>query len=144
MTLRMEYWKIAPEELKALLALQQKSKAGLDAVLFELVCLRISQINGCSFCVDMHSSQARRLDVNDRHLAGLSTWRRTPFFSPAERAALDWAERLTEVTDGVPLDTPFASLREHFSDAQVVALTFSVAVMNAMNRIAIGFAREPL
>jgi AhpD family alkylhydroperoxidase len=142
-SIRLEYWRAAPDEFKALLSAQLRLKAGLDSKLVDLVSLRVSQINGCPFCVDLHAAELRKAGEIERRVEGLVVWRNTSFFSAAEQAALEWAERLTSLRDAEPLDAAYDALRPHFSDRQIAVLTFVVAQMNAMNRIAIGFGRKP-
>jgi AhpD family alkylhydroperoxidase len=141
-SIRLEYWRAAPDEFKALLSAQLRLKAGFDPILFELVSLRVSQINGCPFCVDLHAGELRKAGEIDRRVEGLAVWRNATFFSAAEQAALGWAERLTTLRDAEPLGAAYDALRPHFSDRQIAVLTFAVAQMNAMNRIAIAFGRK--
>jgi AhpD family alkylhydroperoxidase len=142
-SIRLEYWRAAPDEFKTLLSAQLRLKAGFDPKLFDLVSLRVSQINGCPFCIDLHAGELRKAGEIDRRVEALFGWRNTNCFSAAERAALGWAERLTNLRDAEPLDGAYDALRPHFSDRQIAVLTFAVAQMNAMNRIAIGFGRKP-
>jgi len=143
MSTRLEYWEIAPNEYRALISLSLRLRAALEPRLSDLVLLRVSQMNGCSFCVDSHASEARKAGESERRLAALPVWRDTPFFSAPERAALEWAERLTHLRDRGRLDEPYDALRPHFSERQIAVLTFSISFMNAMNRVAIGFGRGP-
>jgi len=140
----MEYWRTLPDEFRGLMALQVRLKTGFDPKLFELVSLRVAQISECPFCVDLHGTEARKAGETERRIGALVVWRDTPFFSPPERAALEWAERLTRLGESRSLDEPYAALQAHFSDRQIAQLTFSIAVMNAMTRIAIGFGRTPV
>jgi len=141
--LRLEYWSIAPQEYRATCAVLLKLKDGLDPRLWDLVFLRVSQINGCAFCVDNHAAQALQDGESARRLNALALWRDTPLFSDTERAALAWAERVTRLGDHGPSDEAFQSLQAHFSDKQVVTLTLAIALINALNRLAIGFGRTP-
>ena len=143
MSTRLMYWQVAPDEYRALIGLQLRLKAALEPRLVDLILLRVSQINGCAFCVDAHASEARKAGETDRRIAALAVWRDTPFFSDVERAALDWAEQLTTLRDRSSLGGHYDALRLHFSDRQIAALTFSICVMNAVNRVAIGFGRRP-
>jgi uncharacterized peroxidase-related enzyme len=137
---RLSFSTLAPESYRALAsvngALEQSS---LGKQLIELINLRVSQINGCAFCVDMHARELLRHDEQLQRLNSLVTWRETDFFSERERAALDWAEAITRVSQQHPSDELLATLRQHFSDKEVVELGFAVATINAWNRIAIGF-----
>jgi AhpD family alkylhydroperoxidase len=141
--LRLEYWSIAPQEYRATCAVLLKLREGLDLRLWDLIFLRVSQINGCSFCIDNHAAQALENGESARRLNLLALWRETPLFSDSERAALAWAERVTRLGDHGPSDEAFESLRAHFSDKQVVTLTLAISLINALNRLAIGFGRSP-
>jgi AhpD family alkylhydroperoxidase len=141
--LRLEYWTIAPQEYRAIFAVLMKLKEDLDPRLWDLVFLRISQINGCAFCVDIHGMEALQDGEEVRRLNSLAVWREVPLFSDTERAALAWAEKVTRLGDRGPADEDFRALQAHLSDRQVVKLTMAIALMNALNRVAIGFGRTP-
>ena len=143
MSIRLEYWRAAPEEFKSLMSLQLRLKAGIDSRLFDLLYLRVSQINGCPFCVDLHARELRKAGDAERRIDALVVWRDSPFFSEPERAALDWAEHLTSMRDVGRLDALYDALHPHFSERQIAVLTFAVSLMNAVNRVAIGFGRKP-
>jgi AhpD family alkylhydroperoxidase len=142
-SLRLEYWSAAPEEYRALLSALAKLKAGLEARLWDLVFVRVSQINGCSFCVDTHATEALNAGESPRRLNALAVWRDAPLFTEQERAALAWAERLTRVSDPGSFDETYGSLRPHFPDKEIAVLTFAISLMNSLNRVAIGFGRTP-
>ena len=144
MTLRLDYAAAAPEGLRALTALYPYlAKTTLDPKLIDLVFLRVSQINGCAFCVDKHSSDLLGKGESQRRINSLVTWHETPFFDARERAALAWAESLTRITETRAPDADFAPLKAHFSDKEIADLSFAIALMNGLNRIAIGFRRGP-
>lgn len=144
MSLRMKYWKVAPELVQALSQVSTRVSAGdSDGRLLELIYLRVSQINGCAFCVDRHYRAALSKQEDPRRLNGVTVWREMPFFTDQERAALAWAESLTRIEQSGAPDEIFQELRAHFDDGQVAQLTFAIAEMNAWNRIAIGFRRGP-
>jgi len=143
MSARIEYWRVAPEEFKALLALQLRLKAAIDSRLFGLLYLRVSQINGCAFCVDLHATDLRKAKESERRIDAVAVWRNTSFFSPSERAALEWAERLTDIRDSRSVDAAYDALLAHFSERQITVLTFAISIMNSMNRVAIGMGRKP-
>src|SRR5690242_812423 len=107
-------------------------QAGLDKRLVELVKIRASQINGCAYCIDMHTKDARAAGESEQRIYALSAWRETPFFSDRERAALEWTEAVTKLEgpDPVP-DDLYARIREHFDEDGLVALTFAVVVINS-------------
>lgn len=117
---------------------------GLDPALLELVKIRVSQINGCAFCIDMHVTAARKLGQTEQRLHLLAAWREAPGFSDAERAALQWAEVLTRLpADEVP-DAAYAQAEAHFPGPRIVALTLAVAEINAWNRLMIAARTPPM
>ena len=131
--LSAHYSTLVPEPFKKLLEFSQSvHDAGLDADLRELVNLRLSQQNGCAFCVDMHTRALLESGEDAQRLTLLPAWRECSFFSPRERAALDWAERVN-ARDEEALDASFAELSKHFDEKQIAALTYGVAVINAWN-----------
>jgi AhpD family alkylhydroperoxidase len=123
-----------------MLALQkQVETSGLEHSTLELVKIRASQINGCAYCLDMHTKDARALGETEQRIYALNAWRETPFFSDRERAALEWAEALTRISiDQVP-DSVYEAVKPHFSEAELVALTFALVAINGWNRLAISF-----
>ena len=129
---------------QAMLALQhQVETSGLEHSLMELVKIRTSQINGCAYCLDMHTKDARALGETEQRIYALNAWRETPFFSDRERAALEWAEAVTRVSvDHVP-DSAYTAVAPHFSETELVALTFAVVAINGWNRLAISFRAVP-
>jgi len=113
--------------------------SGLEHSTLELVKIRASQINGCAYCLDMHTKDARALGETEQRIYALNAWRETPFFSDRERAALEWAEALTRISiDQVP-DSVYEAVKPHFSEAELVALTFALVAINGWNRLAISF-----
>jgi len=114
-------------------------ESGLERSLLELVKVRGSQINGCAYCIDMHTKDARALGEAEQRLYALNAWRETPFFSDRERAALEWAEAITRVADTQVPDEVYDRVRRHFDEGQLVALTFAAVAINAWNRLAISF-----
>jgi AhpD family alkylhydroperoxidase len=142
---RIAYQQVAPDALKALLAAQPYiASTAIEPRLRALVELRVSQINGCAYCVDEHSREARKAGEGQQRLDCLPVWRETPFFDDRERAALAWAESVTLVSEtGVP-DDVFEEVRQHFSEKDLVDLTLIVSLMNALNRIAISFRQGPV
>jgi AhpD family alkylhydroperoxidase len=108
-----------------------------------LIKLRASQINGCAYCIDMHSKDARAAGESEQRLYALSAWEETPFFSERERAALQWTEALTLVADGHVPDAVFEAVRPHFTDDELVNLSLAVATINAWNRLSIAFRSVP-
>jgi AhpD family alkylhydroperoxidase len=140
---RMEFWKVAPAGYKAMATLDAYVRdSGLDKGLLHMVKLRASQINGCAYCIDMHWKDARAAGESEQRLYGLDAWREASYYTDRERAALEWTEALTNVTDGRVPDTAFDAVRGHFSDKELVDLTWAVAAINAWNRVAIAFRSE--
>jgi len=141
---RLEYWRISPGGYKAMMSLEAHLRAaGLEHALLHMVKLRASQINGCAYCIDMHWKDARAAGESEQRLYGLDAWREAPYYSDRERAALEWTEALTNVTDGHVPDAVYDAARGHFSDKELVDLTWAVAAINAWNRVAIAFRSEP-
>jgi AhpD family alkylhydroperoxidase len=141
---RLDFYKANPLAIKALLAVEERiNKSGLEKSLGHLVRLRASQINGCAYCVDMHTAEARRDGETDRRLATVVVWRETPFFTDRERAAFEWTEALTLVSQGHVPDAAWEAVKPHFSEAELVDLTLLVSAINAWNRFAIGFRKMP-
>jgi AhpD family alkylhydroperoxidase len=145
MSSRLRYKEVAPEAYRALSALQVNvGQSGLDAKLVELVYLRVSQINGCAFCVHRHSKSLRVAGESERRLDTLVVWREAPFFTARERVALDWAESVTRLGSDHVSDALYESTRLEFGDNDLVNLTLAVATINAWNRMAIAFRSEPV
>jgi AhpD family alkylhydroperoxidase len=128
---------------RAMFALSSEVASKLEPALFELVKIRASQLNGCAYCIDMHTKDARRAGETEQRLYALNAWRETPFFSERERAALEWTEALTRLADSRVSDALFERVRRQFDEAELVALTFAVIVINGWNRLSISF-RPPV
>jgi AhpD family alkylhydroperoxidase len=137
---RISYKEVSPSAYRALLALETHVRhAGLERSLLDLVCLRVSQINGCAYCVDMHDKDLRAAGETPERLALLPVWREGPNYTERERAALGWAEAVTELgPDGVP-DALYEAARNELGDAMLVELTLAVATINAWNRLNVAF-----
>ena len=145
METRIDYGKAAPGAVQAMYKLQKYvDESGLEHSLIELVKTRVSQINGCAFCIDMHTKDARAAGETEQRLYGLSAWREAPYYSERERAALAWAEALTLVADTrqVP-DAIYDEVKAQFGDRELVDLTLAICSINSWNRLAVGFARGP-
>ncbi len=137
---RLDAFAAAPESMQAMLKLEQHVRdCGLEHSLIELVKIRASQINGCAYCIHMHTRDARRAGETEERLYLLSAWRESPLYSPRERAALAWTEALTRIADTHAPDEDYAELRGHFTEAEAVQLTLLIGAINIWNRIAIGF-----
>jgi AhpD family alkylhydroperoxidase len=144
MEARLDYTKVLPEGMKAIYAMNHYSNhSGLEKPLLELVKMRASQINGCAYCLDMHSKDARTGGETEQRLYGLSAWREMPFYSPRERAALAFTEAVTLIANGPVSDELYAQAREHFSEEELVKLMISILIINNWNRLAITFRDEP-
>lgn len=119
-------------------------QSGLDHRLLELVKTRASQLNGCAFCLDMHTKDARAAGETEQRLYALSAWRETSFYTPAERAALAWTEAVTVLTGEDPVsDAVYTEVRSHFNERQIVDLTLAIVAINGWNRLSIAFRKEP-
>ena len=122
-----------------MLALSAEAEAGLERPLFELVKIRASQLNGCAYCIDMHTKDARRGGETEQRIYALNAWRETPFFTERERAALEWTEAVTRVGETHVPDDIHERVAAHFDEAELVALTFAIVVINGWNRLAVSF-----
>ena len=144
MSSRLDYPKIAPAAYEAMMGLEKYLEGcGLDAKLMHLVKLRCSQINGCAFCIDMHSRDARLAGEPERRVHGVAGWEESTLFDEKERAAFAWAESLTRVGETHAPDDVWERVRAHFSEKELADLTWLVAAINAWNRIGVGL-RSPL
>jgi len=140
---RLNYPTIAPEPLKLMYAMEKYlGGCGLERPLIELVKIRASQINGCAYCLDMHTKDARAEGETEQRMYALNAWRETPFYTDRERAALAWTEAVTRIPDGVP-DALYEEARQHFDEKELADLTWAVAAINAWNRVAISFRSVP-
>jgi AhpD family alkylhydroperoxidase len=137
---RLDYAKLAPKVIEAMYAVERDVRnSGLEPGLLELVKLRASQINGCAYCVDMHTKDARARGETEQRLYAVAVWKEAPFFTERERAALAWAEAVTLVSrDQVP-DEIFENARREFGEKQLIDLTMAVITINGWNRLAVGF-----
>jgi AhpD family alkylhydroperoxidase len=141
---RLNFHKSGPDAMKAMTGLEQQiARSGLERPLVELVRLRASQINGCAYCIDVHTADARKAGESERRLATAAVWRETPFFSERERAALEWTESVTRVADTRVPDDVWERVRPLFTPAELVDLTLLVNTINAWNRFAIAFRKLP-
>jgi AhpD family alkylhydroperoxidase len=141
---RIDYSNYALEAQKSLYALERYiTTCGLDHKLIHLLKMRVSQMNGCAFCIDMHSKDARALGETEQRLYELNAWRETPFYSDRERAALQWVESLTLVSQTHVPDEAFAAVKKYFNEKEIVDLTLIGSMMNLWNRIAISMRTVP-
>ncbi|MEE1656688.1 carboxymuconolactone decarboxylase family protein [Microvirga sp. CF3062] len=140
MKARLIPFEVAPQALKPMIELEKTLKnSGLELKLIELVKTRASQINGCAYCIHMHTKDTRANGETEERLYLLSAWRESPLYSDRERAALAWAEALTLVAETHAPDEDYAELKQHFTPAEQVNLTLLIGAINAWNRLAIGF-----
>lgn len=144
MTARLDYKALGPKAYKTLGSLlHYVQTCGLERSLIDLIFLRASQINGCAFCVDLHTREAREAGESEHRLHGVIVWREAPFYTERERAALDWTEAVTEVATSRVPDDVYDTARNYFSNKELVDLTYAVALMNAFNRMAVSFRQGP-
>ena len=140
MTPRLDYQTAAPDGYKAMAGLERHVRnSGLEHSLLELVKTRASQINGCAYCIDMHTKDARAEGESEQRLYALNAWRETPFYTERERAALEWTETLTTIAQGHPTDEMYERVRRQFTEQEVVNLTLAIVTINGWNRLAISF-----
>jgi AhpD family alkylhydroperoxidase len=143
MEARIDYGKHAPGARTAMYGLERYVReCGLELSLLELVRMRASQMNGCAFCIDMHSKDAREEGETEQRLYALSAWREAPFYTDRERAALEWTEAVTDVAGSRVEDEVYAKARAQFSEAELVNLTMAIVAINGWNRLAISFRVE--
>src|ERR1041385_1904428 len=141
---RFDYRKGTPDPIQAMYALEKYlASCGLDHKFVHLLKLRASQINGCAFCVDMHSIDARAEGESEQRLYALTAWRETPFFTDRERAGLAWTEALTLVSETHAPDEGYGAARRRFTEKGLVALTMAIVAINGWNRICVGFRAVP-
>jgi AhpD family alkylhydroperoxidase len=143
-TPRIDYPSVAPDAMRAHLALERYVRQSrLEHSLLHLIKLRASYINGCAYCVDMHTKDARLAGESEQRLYAVPVWRETPFFTPRERAALAWTDAVTEVSKTHVPDDVFDHVREHFTDVEITNLTVAIIAINGWNRLAISM-RTPV
>jgi AhpD family alkylhydroperoxidase len=144
MTERLRYAKAFPEGIHALLNLSNiVHESGLDKRLLHLIFTRASQMNGCAYCIDMHTKDARALGETEQRLYALNAWRETAFYTERERVALAWTEAITNIQQGHAPDDIYEEAHREFGDAGLTKLTLAIATINVWNRVAIGFRAEP-
>ena len=141
---RLNFFQAAPETIKALTALETHLQgSGLEQSLIELVKTRASQINGCAYCINMHTQDARKHGEAEQRLYLLNAWRVAPIYTDRERAALAWTEAVTLISETHAPDDVYAEVRAHFSEAETVNLTVLIGTINAWNRLAISMRAVP-
>jgi AhpD family alkylhydroperoxidase len=141
---RLDYQQASPQGVQAMLQLERVVReSGLERKILELIKTRASQMNGCAYCIDMHTKDARAHGETEQRLFALSAWREAPFFTGKERAALQWTEAITDIQRGHAADDVFEEVRKHLTDSELVSLTLAITTINAWNRIAIAFRLVP-
>lgn len=137
---RLDFYKAAPEALKAVLQLENYVQtSGLEPRLIHLIKLRASQINGCAFCVDMHVKESRRDGLGEQWINLMSVWRESVIYDARERALLGWVDAVTNIAQtGIP-DADFEALKAHFTDEEIMKITVAIGTINTWNRLAVGF-----
>lgn len=140
---RLNYGKVSPEGIKGLLEIEKFiHHSGLDPVIFELVKMRASQLNGCAYCLDMHSKDAREYGETEQRIYLLNAWREAPFYSDKEWAALEWTEALTLISEHDVSDELYERVSSHFDEKELMALTMTIVGINGWNRLSIAFRTE--
>ena len=143
MKARIDFAKLLPKVMQALYPMAKYvNGSGLDHRLLELVKMRTSQLNGCAYCLDMHSKDARAAGETEQRLYLLDAWRETPLYTERERTALEWTEAVTRVADGHVPDEVYARARDHFGEEELLSLTIAVIATNSFNRLNIAFRPE--
>jgi AhpD family alkylhydroperoxidase len=144
MKARIDLMHVTPGVIQAMLGLErQVRQAGFEQGLLDLVRMRASQLNGCAYCLDMHSKDARASGETEQRLYGLDAWRETPYYSARERAALEWTEALTLVSDTHVPDEVYERVREQFSENELVHLSLAIVAINGWNRLNIAVRTVP-
>lgn len=141
---RLDYMKAAPDAIQAVFKLEQyvSGQSGLDPRLIHLLKLRASQINGCAYCVDLHTKEARKDGLSEQWIALVSVWREASVFNARERALLGWTEALTNISSAGAPDAAYHDLLHHFSEEEATKLTVAIGTINVWNRLAVGFRTQ--
>ena len=141
---RLNYAQVDPKAMKGMLELEKYvHESGLERALYELLKTRASQINGCAYCIDMHTKDAREAGETEQRLYGLSAWRESPFYTEKERVALEWTEVITRISENDVSDSLSEAPRKNFNQEEMVALTLAIIAINRWNRMAISFRTIP-
>lgn len=141
--MRIDGYKTLPGGYNAMMQLQKTvDQSSIDPKLLELIKLRSSQINGCAYCLDMHSKDAIAIGENSQRIYVLDAWREAPFYSPKEKAALAWCEALTLISETAAPDSVYDELSKYFNEKEIMELTFAIITINSWNRLAIGLRQD--
>ncbi|MFJ4193028.1 carboxymuconolactone decarboxylase family protein [Pseudomonas sp. NPDC089534] len=144
MSPRLDYYSASPKAMKAMIALEALTGSlSIEAPLLHLIKIRASQLNGCAFCTDLHSVEARRAGESERRLYAVAVWRDSGFFSLRERAALAWTEAVTLLSESQVTDAVYQQARDQFSEGELVDLTMAINTITSWNRLAVSFRQEP-
>ena len=141
---RLNFAKAAPDAYKAVAALDSYVKgSGIEPRLIHLIKLRASQINGCAYCVDMHTKEARHSGLSQQWINLVCVWRESPHFDERERAVLGWTEALTNVAETLAPDDAYEALKAHFNEEEMTKITVAIGAINVWNRLCVGFRALP-
>ena len=140
---RINFYKVSTGGYQAMLHLENYARGAVDHTLLHLVKLRASQINKCAFCIDMHWKDARADGESEQRLYGLDAWEESPYYTDKERAALAWTEAVTLVSETNVPDSVYGHVREHFSEEELVNLTWAIAAINSWNRMCVSLRSVP-
>jgi AhpD family alkylhydroperoxidase len=141
---RLDFPKVSPQAVQAMLGLEAHlNRTSLDPSLRDLLKMRASQLNGCAYCIDMHSKDLRAGGESEQRLYLLDAWREAPLYTPRERAALAWTEAVTRISETHAPDAAFEALKPQFSEQEIVDLTVLIGMINLWNRLSIGFRSQP-
>ena len=144
MSPRLDYYNASPKAMKAMIAMEAlTANLSIEAPLLQLIRIRASQLNGCAFCTDMHSVDARRQGETERRLFAVAVWRDSGFFSERERAALAWTEAVTLLAESQVPDDVYTLACGSFSEEELVDLTMAISTINSWNRLAVSFRQSP-
>lgn len=140
---RIDYGSKYPDAMKGLIRTEKYlANSPLDRSLYELIKLRASQINGCAYCLDMHSKDARKAGESEQRIYGLNAWREAPYYTDKERVALEWTEAVTNIAQERASDELYERVQKYFDEESIVALTMAVIAINGWNRLAISLRTE--
>lgn len=134
---RIDMWKLAPEAFQAVLALETHAKKNVDPTLFELIKIRASMINGCAYCLDMHTTDAVAEGEDPRRAIAVATWRESPYFSESERAALELTDEVTRMGEHGVTDRVWSAAQEHFDELELTNIVMAIVAINVWNRVAV-------
>ena len=134
---RIDMWKLAPEAFQAILALETYAKKNVDPTLFELIKIRASMINGCAYCLDMHTTDAVAEGEDPRRAIAVATWRESPYFSESERAALELTDEVTRMGEHGVTDRVWSAAQEHFDELELTNIVMAIVAINVWNRVAV-------